>query len=940
MRIAALKTDILDFFYEYTTEDDWHEGLDLYTTGKVQDIQIIHGLITGKVSTNIGRNFEVRLKVHPNGRFIQWIECTCRKNRTSGQYCEHIASLMISLQHDHAKMLSSIDGKMPIKAPSLPRKVRNAQAKEENLAKKQDGAAQSILSHLKNIHSVRLMTKGPSIRVRAETKPGEFKSYTFQIDDAAKFLSHSPNLKTAHADVKQLKVYQSHVILGTRIYQIEDEKIVAEKVVAIKHTSRSIASIESLNTNISNEIGLHKMFSQLLPKGKEGDFEFVPIKNARGYIGKEYFFYPSRGYWKLNLADVHGDWHELPLKKTFKDDQAATLVDTGFQEYLEYGPIWLDGKLKAYHIEESPEISEIKVHKTSEGWFYLDPSYGQGKSSVSMVDLMLQFRKNQRNYLKSGDRWLRVPDFIKEHEWDLDESGKMLKVDSLGLMRLKAAIGDFDHFVGSKTIIQKIRNKLEFREAGKLPSLKHTKLTLREYQEKGVQWMWWLYQNNLHGLLADEMGLGKTHQSMALMSAIQKQKSDAQFLVICPTTVLDHWEDKVIDFCPNLRPIKHHGPKRALNIKAMNKSHDLMITSYGVLLRDLKHLSNIFWDAIILDEAHFVKNNDTATYRAVCKLQGQIRICLTGTPMENHLGELKNIFDFLVPGYLGSDKYFKKKYLSVIEKGNDQEAELELQKLIHPFKMRRNKANVLEDLPPKVEDIRHCTLSSDQVKLYKKILSMKGKPLIDQLKKSDAPVPYLHVFATLTLLKQVCNHPALVEKSTDYKAYESGKFELLKEILEEALGSGHKVVIYSQYVQMIKIISAYLEDQEVEHVILTGSTRNRGEAINKFQKKESCRVFIGSLLAGGVGIDLTAASVVVHYDRWWNASKENQATDRVYRMGQNKNVQVLKLVNRGTLEEKIDALISSKSELFEKFLDKDEEIFKSLSRNQLIELLQ
>ncbi|WP_159455041.1 DEAD/DEAH box helicase [Pseudobacteriovorax antillogorgiicola] len=935
-----MKTDILDFFYEHTAEFDWHEGLDLYTTGKVKEVQHIHGLITGKVTSNIGRDLEVRLKVHPNGRFIQWIECTCRKNRTTGQYCEHISALMICLQHDHGKFLAQIDSKMPVKAPTVPRKVRSAQKKEEPEPAKQDGAAQSILSHLKNIHSIRLMAKGPTIRVRAETKPGEFKNYTFQLDEAAKFLASSPKLKSATDEVKQLKVYQTPVTLGTRIYQIEDEKIVAEKVIAIKHTARTLKSLGQVDTSISNQTGLHKLVNQENPNGKEGTFEFIPIKSAGRYIGKEYFFYPQRGYWKLNLADVHGDWHELPLKKTFKDDQAADLVDRGFQEYLEYGPIWLDENLKSHQIDSTPELSQIKIHKSTDGWFYLDPSYGQGKSSVSMVDLMVQFRKNQRDYLKKGDKWVKVPEFIKEHNWDLDDTGKYLKVDSLGLLRLKAAVGDFDQFVGSKAMLNKIRSSLEFQPVGKLPSLKHTNLDLREYQETGLQWMWWLYQNNLHGLLADEMGLGKTHQSMALMSAIQKIKPDARFLVICPTTVLDHWEDKVNDFCPNLKPMKHHGPKRSHNFKIFEKNHALLITSYGVLLRDLKNLTQSEWDAVILDEAHFVKNNDTATYRAVCKLQGRIRLCLTGTPMENHLGELKNIFDFLVPGYLGSDSYFKSHYISPIEKGNASETELELQKLIHPFKMRRNKSNVLKDLPPKVEDIRHCTLSPEQVKIYKKVLSMKGRPLIEQLKNESSPVPYLHVFATLTLLKQVCNHPALVEKTLDYKSSESGKFELLKEILEEAIGSGHKVVIYSQYVQMIKIISQYLTDEDVGHVTLTGSTRNRGAVINKFQTQEDCKVFVGSLLAGGVGIDLTAASVVVHYDRWWNASKENQATDRVYRMGQNKNVQVLKLVNRGTLEEKIDALINSKNELFEKFMDKDEEIFKSLSRNQLIDLLQ
>ena len=937
-----MKTEILDFFYEHTNEFDWHEGLDLYTTGKVKDIQPIHGLLMGKVTSNIGRDLEVRLKIHPNGKFIQWIECTCRKNRTTGQYCEHISAFMICLQHDHKKQLANIDGKMPMKAPSIPRKVRSATPKKEpeTPPAKHDGAAQSILNHLKNIHSIRMVAGGPSMKVRAEAKPGEFKNYTLNLDEAAKFLQSSPKSKAANDEIKDLKVYKSSVQLGTRIYQAEDEKIVAERVIAIKHTSVTAKKLENQNQEITLDSGRYRELHRQ-GKAKDNIYEFISAKTGHKFIGKEYFYYPKRGFWQVSLENVPSDWHDLPLKKSFKDDAAAELISTHFEAYSTLGPVYLDDHLKEYSIETAPKLEEIKVHKSDEGWFYLDPKYGSGKDAVSMIDLIQQFKEGKRNYLKKGNKWLQVPDFIKEHNWDTDESGNYLKVDSLGLIRLSAALGDLDQFVGSKATLNRLRNKLEFTPEGKTPQISHTKLNLREYQEVGLRWMWWLYENRLHGLLADEMGLGKTHQAMALMSAIQTTKDDGKFIVIAPTTVLDHWEDKIRDFCPNLKPLKHHGQKRSQNLKDFQAHNHLMITSYGVLLRDMKQLSQIHWDAIILDEAHFVKNNDTATYKAVCKLNGDIRICLTGTPMENHLSELKNIFDFLIPGYLGSDDYFKKNFISPLEKDEETEdTENKLQKLIHPFKLRRNKANVLDDLPEKVEDVRHCSLSRDQIKLYQGILKLKAKPLVEKLQEESNSVPYLHVFATLTLLKQICNHPLLVEKKGSYNDYESGKFELLKEILSEAIGSDHKVVIYSQYVEMIKIISSYLSDLDIHHVTLTGQTRNRGKVIQTFQTDPSCKVFIGSLLAGGVGIDLTAASVVVHYDRWWNASKENQATDRVYRIGQNKNVQVLKLVNRGTLEEKIDQLIASKQKLFEKFLDRDEEMFKSLSRSQLIELLQ
>ncbi len=935
-----MKTNILEFFYDHVDEDDWLNGLNLYTSGKVEEIRAVHGLVTSRIISTSPKGEETRLKIHPNGHCIQWIECTCKKNRAGGFYCEHLAAFMISIDREKPQLLASLDAKMPLKHPVAPRRKPQKTEVEKEKKDRNEGAAQTILSHLKgNIQYVRLMAHGPTMRVRLEIKPGEYTNYHLELDDAAKFLQSHPKLATASDEVKLLKVSTQQVIRGTRIYQEDDERIVAERVIAIPHTPAAFQKLAEQGGSVSIFPEPHKMLTPGDNQGKEGHFEFIPLKGTQKYLGKEFFFLPERGYWKLTDADVTAFWNDLPIRKVFKDDASAQFIQDNFSEFFGEGPIWLDQSLKETIIEGTPRLAEIHIHKADEGWFYLDPRYQSGGNSVSMLDLVNQFKKKKRQYFKQDGKWIRIPDFVKDHSWETDDSGKFIKVSAIGLMRLKAAVGDFDQFVGSKKLLNQIRDHLEFKNDIELPSLAHTKLNLREYQMTGVQWMWWLYENKLHGLLADEMGLGKTHQAMGLMSAIQTRDPQAKFLVLSPTTVLDHWEDKVNDFCPNLKPVKHHGPKRSQNISKLMENHSLMVTSYGVLLRDIKQLASIQWASVILDEAHFVKNQDTATYQAVCQLQGSIRLCLTGTPIENHLGELKNLFDFLVPGYLGSDEYFRKNFMQPIDKGAEPETVLVLQKLIHPFKMRRNKASVLHDLPEKVEDIRHCPLAQDQVKLYREVLELKARPLIETLQNDTSPVPYLHVFAILTLLKQICDHPLLVRPG-QIDDYESGKFEVLKELLREAIDSGHKIVIYSQYVEMIKIIARYLESQSIGHAVLTGQTKNRGKVIENFQTNPDCKVFVGSLLAGGIGIDLTAASVVIHYDRWWNASKENQATDRVYRIGQNKNVQVLKLVTRGTLEEKIDLLIATKRERFEKFMDQDEEIFKTFSRSQLIELLQ
>lgn len=937
------KINLLDFFYEHIEESDWLEGLDLYQAGKVKKLNDFNGLITAKISLNLKNDFEVRLKIHPNGRVIQWIECTCYKNRKYSQYCEHIAAFMISIDQEKSKLFNQLDNKMPLKPPmaAIKRKMKLTKTQDDNLDQtiKKENAAQTLLEH-GSIHSISLIAKGPTVRVRLMIKEGQLSHFDLKLDDAAKFLMANGKLKTASSDIKKLKVSKHPVMKGTRIYLTDKEKVVAERVIGIKHGSKALGKAKSsaigeLNNN-------YYFYSENLKKPKKGIYEFISVKSADIYIGKEFFFLPERGFWPLSKEIYHPSWEELPLKKVYKDDNAARFIDNNFSEYLSKAPIWLDDPLTTRLIKVSPKINQVKIHMEKDGWFFLDPSYGDDRETVSMVDLINHFHRKKRSFLEKGNSWIKVPDFIKEHNWNLDESGKYIKVDTIGLLRLKAQTGDFDKFVGKKSILNHIRSRLELKKVEKIPELNHTNLRLRKYQTAGLKWMWWLSQNSLHGLLADEMGLGKTHQAMGIMSATQKTLNrTARFIVVAPTTVLDHWLDKIIDFCPNLLPIKYHGPKRRKSIQDITDGRNFtLITSYGILLRDIKEISTIYWDAIILDEAHFAKNNDTATYRAVCRLNGKSRFCLTGTPMENHLGEIKNIFDFLVPGYLGSNEYFKKQFLNPIKQNNCPKAESMLQKLIYPFKLRRTKNQVLKDLPAKVEDIRHCALSSEQVKLYKNILSLKASGLIKQLKNSNNPIPYLHVFATLTLLKQICNHPALIIPGSSYLEHESGKFDLFKEIIQEALDSNHKVVVYSQYVEMIKIFHQYLTSINIDHAILTGQTRNRGKLIERFQTTPDCKVFLGSLLAGGIGIDLTAASVVVHYDRWWNASKENQATDRVHRIGQHKNVQVLKLISRGTLEEKINNLIQKKQNLFEKFLDHDEQIFKQFDREQLIDLLQ
>jgi SNF2 family DNA or RNA helicase len=467
------------------------------------------------------------------------------------------------------------------------------------------------------------------------------------------------------------------------------------------------------------------------------------------------------------------------------------------------------------------------------------------------------------------------------------------------------------------------------------------KSELRQYQKIGAEWLFYLYENAFGGLLCDDMGLGKTHQIMAFLLGLREQEEiAAPFLVVCPTTVLSHWETKVRAHAPSLKEVIYYGSDR--DLESALRDGSLILTSYGVLTRDIEKLKKIPFSVAVFDEIQHIKNPETLSHKAASEIMADMKAGLTGTPIENRLEELKALFDLTVPGYLKSDINFFTRYIAPIQENKDKERQEELAKVISPFILRRLKRTVLDELPDKIEDILNCTLSNHQIKLYKDAVDSRGAGLLESLRKSNEPVPYMHIFALLNLLKQICNHPALAEKAPEkYETYESGKWELFKEILGEAIENGNKVVVYSQYLDMIDIMERYLVKEGIGHVALTGKSRKRGDIVKSFSDDPDCKVFIGSLKAGGVGIDLIAASVVIHYDRWWNAAKEDQATDRVHRIGQKRGVQVFKLVTEGTLEEKISAIISRKKDLMDSVIKEDDPgLLKGFSREELMELIR
>jgi superfamily II DNA or RNA helicase len=870
---------------------------------------------------------EVRFRINLEGRCIQWVECTCRKYRTTGVNCEHIAAFAIYLDREKPEILGQLNFNMPMKPLASTKKTRQIQKDRQPTA----AIGNKILEHsMGQILGVTLIKGGPNIRVKAEIRAGDLTSFEMNCDQAGEMLQKGTI--PAHAlKNPALSLQREMATMGCYLSLAGEEQLHFQKALLIPLTQ----AMQDLNLSALPHArilqGYHDK-SNTWP-ADTASFLALSVKKYLKYMGKSFLFLPKIGYFPLAKLPSSEAWWSLPLEQDFTGDDFAEAMLSGFSRF-EDAPMLIDPQLTDIKIVDDATWQNADLNDVSPDWFALDPVYGNPAVQVRMVDMIRVAR--EKKYFKKGKFWFKIPELVSQFEWQLDKEGQNVAATGIQFHRLNAALGGFDRIAGSKEMLKRLSDRVEFSPEGECPDLSHTNLNLRSYQQDGLRWFWWLHRNELAGLLADEMGLGKTHQAMAYLSGIQSERPDFRFLVVCPTTVIEHWHQKISEFAPQLSPILFHGAGRQHSLNLQGKT---IVTSYGIVLRDVAALQKISWDAILLDEAHYIKNNKTSTYQAISSLNSRARICLTGTPIENNLVELKNIFDFLLPGYLGSDEYFRKRYINPIAQNSDKTAELSLQKLIHPFKLRRTKKQVMKDLPDKIEDFVYSNLSEDQSRIYREILQMRVNPLLSKMREPNESMSTLHVFAVLNLLKQVCDHPALVVDDPSGMKMVSGKFEAFKELIQQCLDAGSKIVVFSQYLQMIDIISKHLDSMGVQHVTLTGASRNRGQLIKTFQEDDKCRVFVGSLLAGGVGIDLTAASVVIHYDRWWNASKENQATDRVHRIGQERAVQVFKMITKGTLEEKINLLIARKQSLFDKFIERDEELFQSLSREDLIELL-
>jgi SNF2 family DNA or RNA helicase len=480
------------------------------------------------------------------------------------------------------------------------------------------------------------------------------------------------------------------------------------------------------------------------------------------------------------------------------------------------------------------------------------------------------------------------------------------------------------------TKLRVLADKLrDFQQVTTVPVPTGLNATLRTYQHQGLNWLQFLREYQLNGILADDMGLGKTIQTLAhLLIEKQQGRLNKPVLIVAPTSVIFNWANEIEKFTPELSYQVLHGSKRQQHFGCLEGAEgienpvDIIITSYALITKDLALYNAQSFYYLILDEAHYIKNTKTKLYQAFLTLKAQHKLCLTGTPMENHLGEFWAQFNFLLPGFLGGQRQFTKLFRTPIEKHGELERKQLLNQRIKPFILRRTKDKIATELPPKTEIIQKLRIEGQQAELYESVRLAMDSRLKDIIADKGLKRSQIEVLDALLKLRQVCNHPKLLSLEGAKKVNQSAKLDHLMETLPEQIAEGRKILIFSQFTSMLALIEEELVTAKIDFVKLTGATTKRQEVVDKFQEGE-VPVFLISLRAGGVGLNLTAADTVIHFDPWWNPAVENQATDRAYRIGQDKPVFVYKYIIENSIEEKIQKIQQNKAALAKALLSEE-----------------
>lgn len=606
----------------------------------------------------------------------------------------------------------------------------------------------------------------------------------------------------------------------------------------------------------------------------------------------------------------------------------------------------LEGKIEIY---ASDAFNKIKIHAPASPVVGIRPENNLLAIDLSSYSYTLEELAEVLNAYKKGKSYHRLSSgaFVSLNDQGIRELSELkenlnisdkeflknnIKVPAYRMLYLDSIISDkkgmrLSRSTEFKKAIEKYKN---IDDHGKDDLAANISSIMRDYQVYGFSWMKTIYDYGFGGILADDMGLGKTLQSISLIDCIKaKIGNEFKALVVCPSSLIINWKNEMERFAPDLKPLVIAGTASSRSeMLAQTDDFDVIVTSYQTLVRDIAQYENIHFELQFIDEAQYIKNHSTQIAKTVKAIDSHVRFALTGTPIENSLAELWSIFDFIMPGYLFAYNHFKKNFETPIVKKNDEKAAIALQKNVSPFILRRMKTEVLSELPEKTETLMYAEMDDVQNKLYLANMALVQK----EIASSDSGSK-IEILAMLTKLRQICCDPSLL---FDNYTGGSAKLEMCLELIQNCISSGHKLLLFSQFTSMLDIIKSKLDELGIEYYTLTGSTsaHERIRLTNSFNKN-TIPVFLISLKAGGTGLNLTGADIVIHYDPWWNASAENQASDRVHRIGQQNKVQIYKLITKNTIEERIQELQQKKLTLVDMALSGKENIIQMSSEDIL-----
>ena len=650
--------------------------------------------------------------------------------------------------------------------------------------------------------------------------------------------------------------------------------------------------------------------------------DLIAERESRSFLEEHGLIYRA-GHWHIASDYYVLDWMRIVIPK---------LKKAGFE---------IQGEESLNRFLVHRQIPRLKLKVQFRNNFF-DIKYGlfEGNKALQTPDLLKQIQTGKQ-YIKLSDASnIYIPENLREKIKEFSSlldiaggSGK-LRLPSAGvviLKELRESTQDFTPDEKSMLLLQKYE---KFEKINEIELPVHLQGTLREYQKSGLNWLFFLNDFHFGGILADDMGLGKTIQVISLLLKLKESRRlNHPALIIMPLTLIFNWVEEIEKFGPDLDVLVYSGSKNdRLELLKKFYKFDVILCSYGIVLQDQHLLIGKEYSYLILDESQKIKNPETKTYRAVNKIRSQYKLALTGTPIENSLIDLWAQINFLNPGLLGNLKQFQKQYIEVPLE--EKEIKIKsLKNLIYPFMLRRTKQEVEKQLPPLTEIVHYIEMTEHQLQIYQKWLRYYRDEIFLQIDNQGLNKSRLKILEALTYLRQLACHPAILDENVDLG--DSGKMQLLEDMVEDILNEGHKVLIFSQFVRFLKIIRKVFDTKELQYEYLDGKVRNRAQKIKNFQQNRNVTAFLISLKAGGFGVNLTAADYVFHLDPWWNPAVERQATDRAHRIGQDKRVFVYKYIVKNSIEEKILALQQKKKQLSDKLITSDSNFIKQLTRKDL-----